>query len=93
MVTYGGMSRQPVIAPTSSLIFNNIQLKGFWMTRWNMTQPLEERVEMLTYLSNLALTGKWTPPEHKLIPFAKYRDGLANAMKGYSGVKYIITFD
>jgi len=93
MVTYGGMSRQPVIAPTSSLIFNNVQLKGFWMTRWNATQSIEARKEMLNYLSSLALSGKWIPPEHKLIPFAKYRDALDNAMKGYSGLKYIIKFD
>jgi trans-2-enoyl-CoA reductase len=34
MVTYGGMSRKPVEVPTRSLLFNNIQLKGFWLSRW-----------------------------------------------------------
>lgn len=34
MVTYGGMSREPVIVPTSSLIFKDLQFRGFWMTRW-----------------------------------------------------------
>jgi trans-2-enoyl-CoA reductase len=93
MVTYGGMSRQPVIIPTSSLIFNDVRLKGFWMTQWNFNRPLEVRQQMLDEISNLALTGKWIPPEHKTIPLAKYRDGLENAMKGYTNVKYIIKFD
>lgn len=35
MVTYGGMSRQPLIVPTSAFIFKNIRLVGYWMTRWN----------------------------------------------------------
>lgn len=35
MVTYGGMSREPVTIPTSALIFKNLKIKGFWMTRWS----------------------------------------------------------
>ena len=35
LVTYGGMSRQPLVVPTSPFIFKNIRLAGFWMTRWN----------------------------------------------------------
>ena len=35
LVTYGGMSRQPLIVPTSAFIFKNIRLVGYWMTRWN----------------------------------------------------------
>ena len=35
IVTYGGMSRQPLVVPTSALIFKDIRLVGYWMTRWN----------------------------------------------------------
>ncbi|XP_071835892.1 enoyl-[acyl-carrier-protein] reductase, mitochondrial-like isoform X3 [Apostichopus japonicus] len=35
MVTYGGMSRQPVMVPTSSLIFSDIKVRGYWMSRWH----------------------------------------------------------
>ncbi|CAG9817870.1 unnamed protein product [Phaedon cochleariae] len=34
LVTYGGMSREPVTVPTSALIFKDLQICGFWMTRW-----------------------------------------------------------
>ncbi len=33
MVTYGGMSMQPVSVPTSLLIFKDLRVRGFWMSR------------------------------------------------------------
>ena len=50
MVTYGGMSRQPVTIPTSALIFKDIKLRGFWMSKWIETHTKEERIEMLDRL-------------------------------------------
>jgi trans-2-enoyl-CoA reductase len=91
LVTYGGMSRQPVIVPTSHLIFNDIRLKGFWMTRWNTENTIEARTKMLETIGGLMQANKFAPPEHKLVPLAKYRDFLE--MKGYSGFKYIISFE
>ncbi|GFH33178.1 predicted protein, partial [Haematococcus lacustris] len=32
LVTYGGMSMQPVTIPTSLLIFKDLQFKGFWLS-------------------------------------------------------------
>ncbi|KAH8662097.1 zinc-binding dehydrogenase [Xylariales sp. PMI_506] len=34
LVTYGGMSRQPVALPTGLLIFKDIRFVGFWLSRW-----------------------------------------------------------
>ncbi|KAF5302589.1 hypothetical protein FQA39_LY10207 [Lamprigera yunnana] len=51
IVTYGGMSKEPVIVPTSALIFKNIRVFGFWMTRWSKDNfDSEERNEMLEEL-------------------------------------------
>lgn len=33
MVTYGGMFRQPLTLPVGSLVFTDVVLRGFWMTR------------------------------------------------------------
>lgn len=41
MVTYGGMSFQPVTASTSSLIFKNISYRGFWVD----PKPIERKIE------------------------------------------------
>lgn len=32
MVTYGGMSMQPVTIPTSLLIFKDLRFRGFWLS-------------------------------------------------------------
>jgi len=50
LVTYGGMSRKPVTIPTRLFIFNNIQLRGFWMTRWYHESSEAEKVEMFNEL-------------------------------------------
>lgn len=34
MVTYGAMSKQPVMLPTGLLIFKDLRFKGFWLSRW-----------------------------------------------------------
>lgn len=46
-VTYGGMSRKPVQIPTSLFIFRNIQLRGFWLSRWVEEHSTEERMAMI----------------------------------------------
>lgn len=60
IVTYGGMSRQPVTLPTGKLIFDDITARGFWMTRWNETHSLSERQEMLAAVSAFVRDGKLT---------------------------------
>ena len=50
MVTYGGMSRKPVCIPTGRLIFNDISLRGFWLSRWTETHGKAERRVMIKEL-------------------------------------------
>eukprot|EP01090_Pellita_catalonica_P020370 TRINITY_DN7257_c0_g1_i1.p1 TRINITY_DN7257_c0_g1~~TRINITY_DN7257_c0_g1_i1.p1 ORF type:complete len:389 (+),score=54.42 TRINITY_DN7257_c0_g1_i1:1033-2199(+) len=59
MVTYGGMSRKPVQVPTSLLIFKNIQLQGFWMTRWNAQHSVAERMKTIKHLWDLVREKKF----------------------------------
>lgn len=93
MVTYGGMSREPVTAGTAALIFKDISFRGFWMTRWtkeNSGSP--ERTKMLTELCELIEQGKFVAPVHEMVPLQKYRDAMAAALdfKGFTGKKFIL---
>lgn len=95
MVTYGGMSREPVTVTTAALIFKDISCRGFWMTRWSIEHAgMPEQTEMVKDLSNLYANGSLKAPVHKLIPFSNYKEGLANTMtvKGFTGLKYIFDF-
>ncbi|XP_026272986.1 enoyl-[acyl-carrier-protein] reductase, mitochondrial [Frankliniella occidentalis] len=94
-VTYGGMSRHPVTAPTSALIFKDVQLRGFWMSRWSKENATSsERQKMFQEIIDLMLSGAVKAPTHKLLPFKDYDIPLKKTldMKGFTGQKFIFTF-
>lgn len=93
LVTYGGMSREPLNVPIASLIFKDITLKGFWMTAWTKgNMESQERVDMFKNLAGFFRDKKLQPPPHKLVPFREYQEAIAKALNfnGRTGVKYIL---
>lgn len=95
IVTYGGMSREPVIIPTSLLIFKDIEARGYWMTRWTQeNRHSEARKQMYNEIMGLMKQGKIKAPAHKLISLDNYREALesTSTSKGFAGVKFIIDF-
>jgi trans-2-enoyl-CoA reductase len=60
LVTYGAMSHEPVVIPSSLFIFNDIQLKGFWMYRWLQQHSAAERAQMMDSIVSLIRTKKLT---------------------------------
>lgn len=96
MVTYGGMSREPVIAPTAALIFKDITFKGFWMTRWTKENYKSNvRINMFNELISLMINGKIKSVAHKMIKFNDYEIALNEALNptGFSGEKLIFDFN
>lgn len=81
MVTYGGMSKEPVIVPTSALIFSDVRVRGFWMTKWYQTSSDQARLEMFHTLADFVRQGRlhYTFQPRKLADFA---DALAHAGSG-----------
>jgi len=47
MVTYGAASYRPVQIPSSLLIFNQINLTGFWLPKWLEETPVEKKHQVL----------------------------------------------
>lgn len=95
MVTYGGMSREPVLVTTSALIFKDQQFRGFWMTRWKEQKGKSpEADEMFKELFDLSASGKLKAPKHELIPYKNYEDAFKNALsvKGFAGSKILLDF-
>ncbi|KAK2731772.1 mitochondrial 2-enoyl thioester reductase [Onygenales sp. PD_40] len=39
MVTYGAMAKQPLTLPSGLLIFKNLVLNGFWVSKWSDKNP------------------------------------------------------
>lgn len=93
MVTYGGMSREPVIVPTASFIFKDIQLRGFWMTRWRKENVNTEQYNrMYDELLQFMKDGKLVAPAYKTLPLNSFKEALKNTIssKGFIGYKYFL---
>lgn len=58
VVTYGGMSRKPLTAPIGPLLFNNVSLRGFWMTQWVANNSAEARSDMMVSLCDMIAKGE-----------------------------------
>ncbi|VDL72559.1 unnamed protein product [Nippostrongylus brasiliensis] len=63
MVTYGGMSKMPLQIPTGPLIFKDIRLYGYWMSRWyEDPSHTEERKQMYAELGRWIKSGEFRSP-------------------------------
>lgn len=92
MVTYGGMAKQPVTVPVSALIFKDVKVRGFWVTRWKKDHSHDETAArgMLDELCALIRAGKLTAPactEHGLEDFKKALDA---AMQPFTSAKQVL---
>lgn len=94
MVTYGGMSREPVTIPTSAFIFKNLSFFGYWMTKWNEVADHAAKDKMMSDIISLMCEGKLKGPVHKMVKFDNYQEAVGNALssKGFTGCKYILDF-
>ncbi|AEE78071.1 Enoyl-[acyl-carrier-protein] reductase [Arabidopsis thaliana] len=92
MVTYGGMSKKPITVSTTSFIFKDLALRGFWLQSWLSMGKVKECREMIDYLLGLARDGK-LKYETELVPFEEFPVALDKAL-GKLGrqPKQVITF-
>lgn len=58
MVTYGAMSKQPTMLPTSLLIFKEISFSGFWVSKWSDRNP-EQKKQTVEDIFRLTRAGKF----------------------------------
>lgn len=89
-VTYGGMSLKPVTVATSSLIFKDVSLRGFWLSKWieqYMDSPL--RTDMYEELAEMAYQGQLRPPHRTHAHLEDHASVLEESTKGYKVGKFI----
>lgn len=79
MVTYGGMSKKPVTVSTSSFIFKDLSLRGFWLQKWMTSDKAKECRNMIDYLLSLAREGN-LKYEMELVPFDNFHTALDKAL-------------
>lgn len=62
LTTYGAMGRQPVKVPNGFLIFKDVRLRGFWLTRWMEVLPADAVREVYTALAAMVADGRMVQP-------------------------------
>uniref|UniRef100_A0A8D0HFU1 Enoyl-[acyl-carrier-protein] reductase, mitochondrial n=1 Tax=Sphenodon punctatus TaxID=8508 RepID=A0A8D0HFU1_SPHPU len=92
MVTYGGMAKQPVTVPVSTLIFKDVKLRGFWMTQWkrNQVHNKDSLTGMILKLCDLIHKGQLTAPACTKVPLKDYAIALEASMQPYTSTKHIL---
>lgn len=79
MVTYGGMSKKPITISTSSFIFKDLALRGFWLQKWITGNDAIACRPMIDYLLNLVRRGE-LKYEMEAVPFSDFNTALDKAM-------------
>ncbi|XP_078181215.1 polyketide synthase, enoylreductase family protein [Carex rostrata] len=92
MVTYGGMSKKPITVSTSSFIFKDLSLRGFWLQKWMASDKADECKALIDYLLDLVATGE-LKYEMELTSFSDFKVALDKALgKLGSQPKQVIRF-
>ena len=68
MVTYGGMSMKPITVPTSQLIFKDVNIVGYWHSRWMVNALQNEKQSMIDELVDAVLKYNIHCPNVQLFP-------------------------
>ncbi|KAF0853019.1 mitochondrial trans-2-enoyl-CoA reductase (NADPH) [Andalucia godoyi] len=92
LVTYGGLGRQGVTIPTSSLIFKNISVKGFWMSRWYNSHSADDRRKMQSEVAEMVKKGQLKLALER-VKFADFSAALEKSQTGFRGRKVLLTFE
>ncbi|KAK9123774.1 hypothetical protein Sjap_013376 [Stephania japonica] len=92
MVTYGGMSKKPIAVSTSSFIFKDLALRGFWLQKWMSSDKAKECQIMIDYLLGLVREEK-LKYELELVSFENFPVALDKALgKQGSHPKQVLKF-
>eukprot|EP00116_Pleurobrachia_bachei_P006077 sb/3466339/ len=82
LVTYGAMSNSPMSVPFGLMVFKDITLNNYWMTRW--TKEYAGTVaegEMFERIGDWFKSGVLTPTPHEERSFFEYEDAFKSAFK------------
>jgi trans-2-enoyl-CoA reductase len=77
LVTFGAMTFEPIRFPTRELIFNQIQLTGFWLDRWYRESSRERIQVMQDKIHSLMRSGSIVAPVADRFPLSRFREALA----------------
>ncbi|CAF0877807.1 unnamed protein product [Adineta steineri] len=92
LVTYGGMSKQPVTIPTAEFIFRDLTCQGFWMSQWKKDNYKgSEFAKMLHELIGFIRHGHLKPPKCQTFSLTDYKVAIDQAQQPMNTKKILLT--
>jgi trans-2-enoyl-CoA reductase len=91
LVTYGAMGRQPLRLPNGLLIFKDLRVVGFWLSRWGQRATELEKAAMLNELMQHAVSGILKTEIEKSYRLAEVESALEHARQGRRSGKILFT--
>jgi mitochondrial enoyl-[acyl-carrier protein] reductase / trans-2-enoyl-CoA reductase len=76
-ITYGAMGRKPITLPNGLLIFQDIRIRGLWVTRWSNNAPREEIHAVYQNLAERVADGKIVQPVDRSFALENWSDALS----------------
>lgn len=76
-ITYGAMGRKPLTVPNGPLIFNDIQIRGLWVTRWMEKATNEELKNTYLPLAQRLIDGSLGQKIDSTFALADFQSALA----------------
>jgi len=87
LVSYGGMSRRPMVVNPGSLIFKKQTIRGFWLLFWYQSANPDAIAAMFDHLAPLIAAGRISTPVAATYRFDQVKDAITHA--GRSGGKVL----
>jgi trans-2-enoyl-CoA reductase len=76
-VTYGAMGRRPVTVPNQFLIFRDMSLRGFWLSRWLKEASRDEVAAVYEELVTMMRAGQLQQMVDSVHDLAEYAEAFA----------------
>ncbi len=86
-VTYGAMGKEPLQMSNALLIFQDIQFRGFWLTRWYKQADYSDVKQMFDEITEILLRRKIEIPIAKTYGLEEYQKAVEHAGQGARGGK------
>lgn len=93
MVTYGGMSGQPVTVGTPQLIFKDLRVLGYWHSRWMVNNTVPTKQGLVDALVKAVTQKSVSCPPCTVFPMSDVKEALKWHSSQTGGIRSKLVFD
>jgi len=90
LVNYGSMSGEPCVVGPAALIFKELTVRGFWLSKWYQSAPEQRRGAVVGEIARLIAEGTLHAPIAATYDVSEIKEAVAAAAQGERAGKILI---